>query len=272
MEINKFKENLNLSRKERELNYWIEIITQVLECLKKAPSINDKSKFELYKNYKNEHPIHPAIIEIVRTEFNEETLKLKIAIEIISYLNLIHENGNVIVDYNGIQSISKKSYSKEKKKILNDLKMMFFNSFLLKRINEFETIEENYKIPLTLIQESITKDFSSIYVIDSERWEMILTNLFQDGILSEKYSWISLGANLSKPATQLAVFVYLLEDNGIFKIMNQNKQIPEISKLFNVNLSSSRYSQVKKGFNDSEGVSKHMMHFSIYDKLIKYFN
>ena len=150
-------------------------------------------------------------------------------------------------------------------------------NFILKEAFFLESIKTSSKqqeviiIPTKKTDIETTNNFNKSIILNNDKWEFIVNSLIKDNVINNKNEWIGLGANLSKPLTQLAVFVYLLEDNGIFKLQNQNKQIPEISEFFNLKLSSARYSQVKKGFNDSAGISKYMMHFPIYEKLVIYF-
>lgn len=275
MEINKFKENLKLSRKDREFNYWSEIYNQAYKNLDFFPAI---SKEVIVQNKSEtdrlieKYPFYRSFMDLIKDEADELKLKSKIVNLIISYLEIINEDGNILVEKGNLKSISKKVYGNEKNKILKDINLMLYEGFFFKKIYyQSHSSTENSLSTVRLINDTQESIYENV-IIDISKWKVIINALSEDGIIKNECEWVGLGANLSKPATQLAVFVYLLEDNGIFKIMNQNKQIPEIGELFNVNLSSSRYSQVKKGFKDSEGVSKHMMHFSIYEKLTKYFH
>ena len=219
--------------------------------------------------FKEKYPFYNDLLLLVITESDMAIRKTKIVQFIISYLDIINENGNIQVKKGSLTSISKRSYSVEKNKILKDLNFILKEVFLFQEINVSTKPLESCNISPKI--KEIKIKFDSSKIIDSKRWELIIKDLSSDNIINDENIWVGLGANLSKPATQLAVFVYLLEDSGIFKMLNQNKQIPEISEFFKVKLSSARYSQVKKGFSDGEGISKHMMHFHIYEKLLKYF-
>lgn len=111
------------------------------------------------------------------------------------------------------------------------------------------------------------------YLHEIDKWENICKRLHVDNVINNEGDWTSLGSNLSKPATQLAVFVFLLDRYKILNInkRNQNRSVEVLGKYFNVKLSPSRYSQVIKGFDDVEGISKNMMHYPIYAKLKSYF-
>ncbi len=111
------------------------------------------------------------------------------------------------------------------------------------------------------------------YLNEIEKWEEVYKKLNEDSVINNEGEWISLGPNLSKPATQLAVFIFLMDSHKIVDInkRNQNRSVEILAKYFKVNLSPSRYSNVKKGFDDTNGISKSMMHYPIYEKLKSYF-
>ena len=111
------------------------------------------------------------------------------------------------------------------------------------------------------------------YLNEIDTWEQIYKKLNENNVINNEGDWIGLGPNLSKPATQLAVFIFLMDAHKIVDInnRNQNRSVKLLGKYFNVNLSPSRYSQVIKGFDDTKGISKNMMHYPIYKKLKSYF-
>jgi len=270
MEVNKILKNIMLPRKDREVIYWSKQYDSAIKNLKISSQLSD----ELIANNKTQvnqlktrYPFYQNLIDLTIIERDKKILKTNIIHLIISYLEVVYENGNILVEKGSLRSISKKTYNVEKKKILKDLNFILKEAFFLESIKASSKQQEDINISTKKADTETINTFDKSIILDNDKWELIVSSLIKDNVINNKNEWIGLGANLSKPPTQLAVFVYLLEDRGVFKLWNQNKQIPEISEFFNVKLSSARYSQVKNGFKDSSGISKHMMHFPIYEKL-----
>lgn len=139
MEINKFKENLTLSRKERELNYWSKNYDQAFQKLD-VPSIIDDQiilKNELrIKAFRRKYPFYDGLLLLVSRNKELSILKDKIVQHIISYLEIIYEDGNILVEKGSLQSISKKIYSREKSKILKDFESILNVAFLSNEIDQ----------------------------------------------------------------------------------------------------------------------------------------
>lgn len=274
MEVNKILKNIMLPRKDREVIYWSKQYDSVIKNLKISLELSDELIAEnktQVNQLKTKYPFYQNLIDLIITERDKKILKTNIIHLIISYLEVVYENGNILVEKGSFRSISKKTYDVEKKKILKDLSFILKEAFFLESIKTSSKQQGDINISTKKEDTETINTFDKSIILDNDKWELIVNSLIKDNVINNKNEWITLGANLSKPPTQLAVFVYLLEDNGILKLQNQNKQIPEISKFFNVKLSSARYSQVKKGFNDLSGISKHMQHFPIYEKLDIYF-
>ncbi len=271
MEINKLKKKINQTRNEREIDYWVKEYDEAYPNIKVIPisdSFETKNNKKLVIHFKEKYPFYHLILKSTNGKYKKKDVRLKVIKEIIRYLEVIYENGNILIKKENYESISKKEYSTEKNNILKDLKILLYEALLYNKIKE-NYIKENR--PNKKISDSNLKtSFYNIFILDTERWESIIKSLSTDKVIDTKGNWIDLGSNFSKPPTQLSVFLFLMEDNSVINIANQNNGIPEISKYFGISLSSSRYSQVKKGFIDSEGISKHMMHYPIYKKLISY--
>ena len=275
MEINKFRENLKLSREQRELNHWSAIYDEALFTTRiKLDNNESKSIREnknLLENLKDKYQFYQGIIDLIDVEVDTFILKSKIINLIISYLQIINENGNIIVVRGYVSSKSKRNYRTEKSQILKDLNSMLYNALLnhknknligLKQ--ESDIIEDNIKI-------EVKPQLHISIINNTEKWNFVMKNLFQDNVIDCNDEWIGLGPNLSKHPTQLAVLIYLLELFKVLDIKNKNKQIPEIGDFFKVKLSPSWYSQVKGTFKDSTEISKNMLHFPIYEKYANYF-
>jgi len=127
MEVNKFLKNLKLSRKEREINYWTEQYELAINSLNKSFNINDelinKNKTQIDK-LKVKYSFYNDLIDLIIVARDLNTLKENIVSLIISYLEIVYENGNIILEKGNIKSISKKTYGVEKKKILKDLRII----------------------------------------------------------------------------------------------------------------------------------------------------
>lgn len=138
MEINKFKENLKLSRNERELNYWSKNYDQAVQNLD-VPSIIDDQIIlnnELrIKEFRRKYPFYNDLLLLVSRNKELSILKIKIVRHIISYLEIINEDGNILVEKGSLKSISKKIYSQEKTKILKDFESILNVAFLSNEID-----------------------------------------------------------------------------------------------------------------------------------------
>lgn len=139
MEINKFKENLTLSRKERELNYWSKNYDQALQSLDFPSLIDDQIILnnELrIKEFRRKYPFYNDLLLFVSKNTEQAVLKTKIVQLIISYLEIINEDGNILVEKGSLKSISKKVYSQEKTKILKDLESILIVALISNEIDQ----------------------------------------------------------------------------------------------------------------------------------------
>lgn len=139
MEINKFKENLKLSRKERELNYWSGNYDQAFQNLDLPSIIDDQIILnnELrIKEFRRKYPFYNDLLLLVSRNKELSILKAKIVQLIISYLEIINEDGNILVEKGSLKSISKKIYSQEKTKILKDLESILNVALISNEIDQ----------------------------------------------------------------------------------------------------------------------------------------
>lgn len=134
MELSELIKNAKLPRKEREINFWSEKYNQALKSLGIIPIMGEEGKIQNnkihIKRFNEKYPFYPTMLELIERESDEEILKSKVVQEIISYLEITHKDGNILVQKGNLQSISKKKYGKEKNKILKDLKLMLYQAFL----------------------------------------------------------------------------------------------------------------------------------------------
>ncbi|MGO3691075.1 MAG: hypothetical protein ACTJF0_11510 [Psychroflexus halocasei] len=139
MELSELIKNAKLPRKEREIKFWSEKYNQALKSLGIIPIMGEEGKIQNnkihIKRFNEKYPFYPTMLELIERESDEEILKSKVVQEIISYLEIAHKDGNILVQKGNLQSVSKKVYSKEKSKILKDLKMMIYEGVLNKNIN-----------------------------------------------------------------------------------------------------------------------------------------
>lgn len=106
-----------------------------------------ENKIQL-KKLKIKFPFLDNLIQYLMVEQDYQTLKTKICLNIVEYLNIIYKNKNVSEDYGNFQSISKRNYMTEKKAIALSLKDILYHANLSIEIqknldneieNKFET-------------------------------------------------------------------------------------------------------------------------------------
>lgn len=139
MELNKQLKNLNLSRKERQYNYWFHKYEEAFDKLKVIP-IMEKDEIEnnrfCVNQFKIKYPFYLTVISLFDSQIDNEILKSKIVSEIISYLDVLYKDGNILTQKGNYQSISKKVYSVEKDNILKDLRMMLYEAILYNKVQK----------------------------------------------------------------------------------------------------------------------------------------
>ncbi|TQI71420.1 hypothetical protein JM79_2353 [Gramella sp. Hel_I_59] len=139
MELNKLKENLRISREQREINYWSENYDRAHFRIQDSPIITKKiiaeNKLHI-KQLTEQYPFYQDFLDLIRKHHNESILKLNIVQLIISYLEFIYDNGNVRVKRGNLEGIAKKDYAIEKSKILKDMEMMLYQAILSNRIRD----------------------------------------------------------------------------------------------------------------------------------------
>jgi len=140
MEIDNFKENLKLSRKQRELKHWTKRYDIALKNFETAPIIDDEHRIEEIRshreNFKEKYPFYAVLLNLIETESNKDSLRSRIVQEIISYLEIAHQKGGEFFIKKGNYLYkSKKIYSTEIKSIRKDLNAMLYYAFT---INDFQ--------------------------------------------------------------------------------------------------------------------------------------
>ena len=100
MEVGKFLENTKLTRKERELNYWSSNYDHAFQNLDISTLINEQvisNNKRSTNKFKEKYPFYNDLLLLVITESDMAIRKTKIVQFIISYLDIINENGNIQV-------------------------------------------------------------------------------------------------------------------------------------------------------------------------------
>lgn len=150
MEVNKILKNIKLSRKEREINYWTEQYDLAVINLNISLQINDELIAENkthINQLKAKYSFYKDLIDLIKAQRDINTLKSNIVSLIISYLEVVYENGNILIEKGNLRSISKKTYNVEKKKILKDLSFILKEAFhfkAIKDLNEHQKDEEKH--------------------------------------------------------------------------------------------------------------------------------
>jgi hypothetical protein len=152
MKFNEFIRKSKLTRRERQVEYWIEIYNEAYPKEKIIPTddslkINDN---ELNINkLKNKYPFYESIIKLNlnKRKYNEEEIRIRVVEEIITYFEVVYNNKEIEVKTNNYTSISsKRTFSNEKKNILKDLNKMLFEAIFYCKIKERKTISKLNKI------------------------------------------------------------------------------------------------------------------------------
>lgn len=135
MELDNFKENLKLSRKQRELKHWTKRYDIALNNFETAPIIDDEHRIEEIRghieDYKEKYPFYAVLLNLIETESNKDSLRSKVVQEIISYLEIAHQKGGEFYIKKGNYLYkSKKIYSTEIKLIRKDLNSMLYYAFI----------------------------------------------------------------------------------------------------------------------------------------------
>lgn len=146
MEVNKILKNIKLSRKEREINYWTEQYDLVIMNLNKSFKVDNElinqNKTQIDK-LKVKYSFYEDLVNLTLVARDKNSLKRNTVQLIISYLEIVYENGNIILQKGNIKSISKKSYSTEKKKILKDLRLILKEAIYYRVISDLNDRQKN---------------------------------------------------------------------------------------------------------------------------------
>lgn len=202
MELDKYLQNVKLSKNERETKYWKENYDKALENLMVIP-VMDKQEIEdnqfQITRFKAKYPFYLNVIELIKTESDNDLLKSKIVNEILTYLDVVYRDGNIVIAKGNYNSISKKVYSKEKTSILTDLKMMLYEAILNDKIQN--KIAPTIKVKANIEEKTNTslrkkpgrKSFSEIDLIGL-KYQIIRKFYESENPYSSKSRFLSIAA------------------------------------------------------------------------------
>jgi hypothetical protein len=233
MKFNEFIRKSKLTKKEKQIEHWIENYDKAYPKIKIIPVADaleiEHNNFHI-KKFKEKYPFYDRVIELNNGSFEEEEIRLGIVEEIIKYLEIVYQNGNILIQNGSYQSISKKDYSTEKKSILQDFNMIIFEAVLFNKIKELKRIYKQNKIEKeSVIGSSIhnnTKPISAnVSGIEIDSNNLLKTNtilkidenkffekLKLNGLINERFEWVGLGDAYGSIKTQLNFLILLLEN------------------------------------------------------------
>ncbi|PQJ82623.1 hypothetical protein [Polaribacter glomeratus] len=150
--IREFIRKIKLTRRERQVEYWIAIYDEAYpksEVTPTADSLEVNNNDLKIKKFKNEYPFYKSIIKLYlnKRKYNEEEIRIRVVEEIITYFEVVYNNKEIEIKTNNYTSISsKRTFSNEKKNILLDLNRMLFEAILYSKIKELQNITKLNKI------------------------------------------------------------------------------------------------------------------------------
>lgn len=155
MEINKFKENLKLSREQRELNHWFEIYDS---SMNRITTLDDKDvdhqhevTYNTISKFKEKYPFYTVVLKLISSESNQEILRVKIVEEIVSYLEVVYQYGEFFIIKGNYQTKAKKKYSDEIKSIKKDIDSILQFAFLNKKHKELVPPTKDLKVKMNIV-------------------------------------------------------------------------------------------------------------------------
>ncbi|WP_318640074.1 hypothetical protein [Flavobacterium ardleyense] len=251
MEINKFRENLKLSREQREINHWSEIYDNSINRIETTDEIASEHQFEvtcyIISKFKKKYPFYNFILELISSESNQELLRLKIVEEIISYLETTSQNCQFTIDKSKYQSISKKKYSAEIKSIRKDIDSLLHSAFLKKKYEKSIIPTKTQKIKDDLVppvkldnKKPGRKPYSEIAVIALKYHIIAKFNKVEDPHsdtsrfprLQDFYQFVALKENIN-PGSFTNTFKEINREKDLVKYCKSKPQVVEALKNLN---------------------------------------
>ena len=239
MKFNEFIRKSKLTKKEKQIEHWIENYNNAYPKIKIIPIADAheiKCNNEQIRRFKIKYPFYNKVIELNSRSLEEAEIRLGVVEEIINYLDIVYQNGNIIIQDGNIQSSSKRTYSIEKKRILGDLNMIIFEAVLFNQIAELKRVYYEGKKNKEVLGNRFNKDNNELSrpeIIDaksnltsekevgnvlevktilrideSEFFEKLKLNR----LINERFEWVGLGKGYRSRRTQLNILILLLEN------------------------------------------------------------
>lgn len=176
MAVNNIIEKLKVPRKQREIDHWTKKYDIALKNFEKA-SIGNRGRIEEIRAniqiFKEKYPFYTALVDLIETETNKDSLRSRIVEEIISYLEIAYQKGGEFYVKKGNYLYkSKKVYSTEIKLIRKDLNAMLYYAFIINDSkqkaaseNDFNAEKELIKTPKITYKKPGRKSYSELAVI-----------------------------------------------------------------------------------------------------------
>ncbi|MGJ8744418.1 hypothetical protein [Polaribacter sp.] len=248
MKFNEFIRKSKLTRRERQVEYWIEIYNEAYPKEKIIPT-NDSLKIndnELKINkFKNKYPFYESIIKLNlnKGKYNEEEIRIRVVEEIITYFEVVYNNKEIEVKTNNYTSISsKRTFSNEKKNILKDLNKMLFEAILYCKIKEQKTksklkkIKKDVETPINIVTNEVD-------VIQSEKGNPIEQfEVKKEVVTEEKKPTESLSTEVkqevetNKNSETIEVIILELKTHNFVELINPHCSEKILNLLLNYNI------------------------------------
>ena len=277
MRFNEFIRKSKLTRRERQVEYWIEVYN---EAYPKGEVIPSDDSLELNNNdlkikkFENKYPFYKSIVKLYlnKRKYNEEEIRIRVVEEIITYFEVVYNNKEIEVKTNNYTSISSnRTFSNEKKNILKDLDKMLFEAILYSKIKEQKTKSKLKKIKKE-VETPISIEINEVYVIQSEKENSIeQIKVKKEVVTEEKKYFIDSaknegGVQIPKDNETKNIEAIKQEKNKIPKQTNAKKEviIKEEQNKYSIDFKNN----FRAGRN---GISEHK-YYSLFYSLIHKFH